>query len=155
MLSGFRVWKAPPRSWTTNRSIESSFRVICSKNLRIRSCTVDDNLSLMFIEFGSLLRIETLVRCAVHGILSKRLQHHISNASILRQSCILDVHASAPDKKIGKTMHFISRTFVFLVILRSLQTFVSFFTEDLAMAQRLRISSSQLPAFEILEPRYM
>ncbi|KAK9869580.1 hypothetical protein WA026_003332 [Henosepilachna vigintioctopunctata] len=87
-----------------------------SKEFKDSQLTVDDNLSLMFSSF----RIETLVQCAVHGIMSKRLQQYISNASILRRSCILNVYVTAQYKKIGKTRHFISRTFVFLVILRKL-----------------------------------
>ncbi|CAH2242438.1 jg20439 [Pararge aegeria aegeria] len=54
--------------WTTSRSMECLFLVMCSKNLRIRICTVDDNLSLTF----NSSRIDTLVRKAVQGICNSR-----------------------------------------------------------------------------------
>ena len=53
LRSVHRVGERPREHWpsnfpyTTSRSMESSIRVMCSKNLRICICTVDDNLSLM------------------------------------------------------------------------------------------------------------
>ncbi|CAH2244253.1 jg20197 [Pararge aegeria aegeria] len=100
--------------WTTSRSMECLFLVMCPKNLRIRICTVDDNLSLTF----NSSRIDTLGRKAVQGIRNSRRQHHISSASILRRSFKRTVHVSAPYRNIGKTKLLIRRTFVALVILR-------------------------------------
>ncbi|CAH2218498.1 jg25775 [Pararge aegeria aegeria] len=79
--------------------MECLFLVMCPKNLKIRICIVDDNLSLTF----SSSRIDTLVRKAVQGIRNSRRQHHISSASILRRSFKATVDVSAPYRNTGKT----------------------------------------------------
>jgi hypothetical protein len=98
-------------------------------------------------------RMLILVLLITHVIRSIRLQHHISNALILRQSAFVKVHVSQAYVAIGKIKALTKRTLVFLEIPLSAQTLESFNIEDLAIAKRLRISFVQPPSLTIREPR--
>ena len=98
-------------------------------------------------------RMLILVLLITHVIRSIRLQHHISNALILRQSALVKVHVSQAYVAIGKIKALTKRTLVFLEIPMSAQILESFNIEDLAIAKRLRISFAQPPSLTIRELR--
>ena len=61
-------------------------------------------------------RMDWLDLLAVQGTLKSLLQHHSSNASILRRSAFFTVQFSHPYMTIGKTIAFTRRTFVGKVV---------------------------------------
>ena len=61
---------------------------------------------------GLIFRMDWLDLLAVQGTLKSLLQHHSSNASILRRSAFFTVQLSHPYMTTGKTIALTSRTFV-------------------------------------------
>ena len=98
-------------------------------------------------------RMDWLDLLAVQGTLKSLLQHHSSEASILRCSAFFTVQLSHPYMTAGKTIALTRWTFVGKVmslVLNMLSTLVITF---LSRSKRLLISWLQSPSAVILEPR--
>ena len=101
------------------------------------------------ISFG----MDWLDLLAVHGTLKSLLQHHSSNASILRCSTFLIVQHSYPYMTTGKTTALTRQTFVGRVMSLLLNILYRFVITFLPRSKHLLISWLQSPSAVILEPR--
>ena len=104
-------------------------------------------------EYSGLIsyRIDWLDLLAVQGTLKSLLQHHSSNASILRRSAFFTVQLSHPYMTTGKTIALTRRTLVgkaMSLLLNMLSRLVITF---LPRSKRLLISWLQSPSAVILE----
>ena len=90
---------------------------------------------------------------AVQGTLKSLLQHHSSEASILRCSAFFIVQLSHPYMTIGKTIALIRWTFVGKVISLLFNMLSILVITFLPRSKRLFISWLQSPSVVILEPK--
>ena len=98
------------------------------------------------------LRMDWLDFPAVQGTLKSLLQHHSSNASILRHSAVFTVQLSHPYMTTGKTIALTRRTFVHKVMSLLLNMLSRLVITFLPRSKRLLISWLQSPSAVILEP---
>ena len=97
-------------------------------------------------------RMDWLDFLAVQGTLKSLLQHHSSNASILRHSAFFTVQLSHPYMTTGKTIALTRRTFVGKVMSLLLNMLSRLVITFLPRSKRLLISWLQPPSAVILEP---
>ena len=90
---------------------------------------------------------------AVQGTLKSFLQHHNSNASILRRPAFFIVQLSHPYMTTGKTIALTRRTFVSKVMSLLLNMLSRLIINFLPRSKRLLISWLQSPSAVILEPK--
>ena len=100
-------------------------------------------------------RMDWLDLLAVQGTLKSRLQHHSSNASILRHSAFFTVQLSHSYMTAGKTIALTRRTFVGKVMSLLFNMLSMLAITFLARSKRLLISWLQSPSAVILEPLKM
>ena len=98
-------------------------------------------------------RMDWLDVLAVRGTLKSLLQHHKSNASILRGSAFFIVQLSHPYMTTGKTIALTRRTFVGKVTSLIFNTLSRLVITFLPRSKHLLISWLQSPSAVILEPR--
>jgi len=98
-------------------------------------------------------RMDWLDLLAVQGTLKSLLQHHSSNASILRRSAFFTVQLSHPYMTTGKTIALTRRTVVGKVIFLLLNMLSKLVITFLPRSKRLLISWLQSPSAMILEPK--
>ena len=98
------------------------------------------------------LRIDWLDLLAVQGTLKSLLQHHSSNASVLRHSAFFIVQLSHPYTTTGKTIALARQTFVGEVMSLLLNMLSRLVVTFLPRSKRLLISWLQSPSALILEP---
>ena len=89
----------------------------------------------------------------LQGTCKSLLQHHSSNASILRHSAFFTVQLSHPYMTTGKTIALTRRTFVRKVMSLLLNMLSRLVTTFLPRSKRLLISWLQSPSAVILEPQ--
>ena len=89
---------------------------------------------------------------AVQGTLKNVLQHHSSEASIVRRSAFFIVQLSHPYLTTGKTIALTRRTFVGKVMSLLLNTLSRLVITFLPRSKRLLLSWLQSPSAVILEP---
>ena len=99
------------------------------------------------------IRMDWLHLLAVQGTLKSLLQHHSSNASILRRSAFFTVQLSHPYMTTGKTIALTRRTFVGKVMSLLLNMLSRLVITFLPRSNHLLISWLQSPSAVILEPR--
>ena len=97
-------------------------------------------------------RTDWLDRLAVQGTLKSLLQHHSSNASILRRSAFFTVQLSHPYVTTGKTIALTGWTFVGKVTSLLLNKLSRLVITFLPRSKRLLISWLQSPSAVNLEP---
>ena len=97
-------------------------------------------------------RMDWLDLLAVQGTLKSLLQHHSSEASILRHSAFFTVQLSHPYMTTGKTIAWTRRTFVGKVMSLLLNMLSRLVITFLPRSKRLLISWLQSPSAVILEP---
>ena len=97
-------------------------------------------------------RMDWLDLLAVQGTLKSLLQHHSSNASILRRSAFFTVQLSHPYMTTGKTIALTTQTFVGKVMSLLLNMLSRLVLTFLPRRKRLLISWLQSPSAVILEP---
>ena len=97
-------------------------------------------------------RMDWLDLLAVQGTLKRLLQHHSSNASILRCSAFFTVQLSHPRMTTGKTIALTRRTLVGKVISLLLNMLSRLVITFLPRSKCLLISWLQSPSAVILEP---
>uniref|UniRef100_A0AC11DI14 Uncharacterized protein n=1 Tax=Ovis aries TaxID=9940 RepID=A0AC11DI14_SHEEP len=97
-------------------------------------------------------RMDWLDLLAVQGTLKSLLQHHSSNASILRRSAFFTVQLSHPYMTTGKTIASTRRTLVGKVMSLLLNILSRLITTFLPRSKCLLISWLQSPSAVILEP---
>ena len=90
---------------------------------------------------------------AVQGTLKSLLQHHSSNASILRRSAFFTVQLSHPYVTTGKTIALTRRALVGKVMPLLLNILSRLVITFLPRSKRLLISWLQSPSAVILEPK--
>ena len=98
-------------------------------------------------------RMNWLDLLAVQGILKSLLQHHSSNASILRCSAFFTVQLSHPYMTTGKTIALTRWTFVGNVMFLLFNTLSRLVITFFPRSKHLLISWLQSPSAVILEPR--
>ena len=98
-------------------------------------------------------RMDWLDLLAVQGTLKSLLQHHSSNASILRRSAFFIVQLSLPYMTTGKTIALTRRTLVSKVMSLLLNMLSRWVITFLPRSKRLLISWLQSPSAVILEPK--
>ena len=98
-------------------------------------------------------RMDWLDFLAVQGTLKSLLQHHSSNASILRCSAFFIIQLSHPYMTTGKTTALTRRTFVDKVMSLLFNTLSRLIINFLPRSKRLLISQLQSPSAVILEPQ--
>ena len=98
-------------------------------------------------------RMDWLDLLAVQGTLKSLLQHHSSNASILRRSAFFTVQLSHPYMTTGKTKALTRRTLVSKVMSLLLNMLSRLVITFLPRSKRLLISWLQSPSAVILEPQ--
>ena len=98
-------------------------------------------------------RMDQLHLLAVQGTLKSLLQHHSSEASILRHSAFFTVQLSHAYMTTGKTIALTRRTFVGKVMSLLLNMLSSLVITFLPRSKHLLISWLQSPSAVILEPR--
>ena len=98
-------------------------------------------------------RMDWLDLLAVQGTLKSLLQHHSSEASILRHSAFFTVQLSHPYMTTGKTIALTRQTFVGKVMSLLLNMLSRLVITFLPRSKRLLISWLQSPSVVILEPR--
>ena len=98
-------------------------------------------------------RMDWLDLLAVQGTLKSLLQHHRSNASILRRSAFFTVQLSHPYMTTGKTIALTRRTSVGKVMSLLLNILSWLLITFLPRSKRLLISWLQSPSAVILEPK--
>ena len=105
-------------------------------------------------EYSGLIsfRMDRLNLLAVQGTLKNLLQHHSSNASILRRSAFFTVQLSHPYMTTGKTIALTRRTLVGKVMSLLLNMLSRLFVTFLPRSKHLLISWLQSPSAVILEP---
>ena len=91
-------------------------------------------------------RMDWLDLLAVHGTLKSLLQHHSSNASILRRSAFFTVQLSHPYMTTGKTIALTRRAFVGKVMSLLLNMLSRLVITFLPRSKRLLISWLQSPS---------
>jgi len=96
--------------------------------------------------------VDWLDLLAVQGTLKSLLQHHSSNASVLRRSAFFIVQLSHPYMTTGKTIDLTRQTFVGKVISLLLNMLFRMVIAFLPRSRRLLISWLQSPSAVILEP---
>ena len=106
-------------------------------------------------EYSGLIsfRMGWLDLLADQGTLKNLLQHHSSEASILRRSAFFIVQLSHPYMTTGKTIALTRRTFVGKVMSLLLNMLSRLDITFLPRSKRLLISWLQSPSAVILEPR--
>ena len=97
-------------------------------------------------------RMDWLDLLAVQGPLKSLLQHHSSNASILRRSAFFTVQLSHPYMTTGKTIALTRWTFVGKVMSLLFNMLSRLVITFLPRSKRLLISWLQSPSAVILEP---
>ena len=97
-------------------------------------------------------RMDCLDLLAVQGTLKSLLQHHSSEASILRRSAFFTVQLSHPYMTTGKTIALTRQTFVGKVISLLFNVLSRLVITFLPRSKRLLISWLQSPSAVILEP---
>ena len=98
-------------------------------------------------------RMDWLDLLAVQGTLKSLLQHHSSNASILRHSAFFTVQLSHPHMTTGKTIALTRRTFVGKIMSLLFNMLSRLVITFLPRSKRLLISWLQSPSAVILEPK--
>ena len=98
-------------------------------------------------------RMDWLNLFAVQGTLKSLLQHHSSNASILRRSAFFRVQLSHPYVTTGKTIALTGRTFVDKLMSLLFNMLSKLVITFLPRSKRLLISWLRSPSAVILEPR--
>ena len=98
-------------------------------------------------------RMDWLDLLALQGTLKSLLQHHSSNASILRHSTFFTVRLSHPYMTTGKTIALTRQTFVGKVMSLLLNILSRLVITFLPRNKRLLISWLQSPSAGILEPK--
>ena len=98
------------------------------------------------------LRMDWLDLLAVQGTLKSLLQHHSSNASVLRRSAFFTVQLSHPYMPTGKTIALTRRTLVGKVMSLLLNMLSRLVITFLPRSKCLLISWLQSPSAVILEP---
>ena len=98
-------------------------------------------------------RMDWLDLLAVQGTLESLLQHHSSNAPILRRSAFFTVQLSHPYMTTGKTIAFTRQTLVDKVMSLLLNMLSRLVITFLPRSKHLLISWLQSPPAMILEPR--
>ena len=98
-------------------------------------------------------RMDWLDFLAVQGTLKSLLQHHSSEASILRCSAFFTVQLSHPYMTTGKTIALTTRTFLGKVMSLLLNMLSRLVITFLPRSKRLLISWLQSPSTVILEPQ--
>ena len=98
-------------------------------------------------------RMDWLDLLAVQGTLKSLLQHHSSNASILRRSAFFTVQLSHPYMAAGKTIALTRWSFVGKVMSLLLNILSRLVITFLPRSKRLLISWLQSPSAVILEPK--
>ena len=101
---------------------------------------------------GLIFRMDWLDLLALQGTLKSLLQHHSSNASVLRHSAFFTVQLSHPYMTTGKTIALIRWIFVGKVMSLLLNMLSSLAITFLPSGKCLLISSFQSPSAVILEP---
>ena len=97
-------------------------------------------------------RMDWLNVPAIQGTLKSLLQHHSSNASILRRSAFFTAQLSHPYMTTGKTIALTRRTFVGQVMSLLLNMLSRLVITFLPRSKHLLISWLQSPSAVILEP---
>ena len=98
-------------------------------------------------------RMDWLDLLAVQGTLKSLLQHHSSEASILRRSTFFTIQLSHPYMTTGKTIALTRCTFLGKVMSLLFNTLSRLVITFLPRSKRLLISWLQSPSVVILEPR--
>ena len=98
-------------------------------------------------------RMDCLDLLAVQGTLKSLLQHHSSEASVLRCSAFFTVQLSHPYMTTGKTIALTRRTFVGKIMSLLLNMLSRLVITFLPRSKRLLISWLQSPSAVILEPQ--
>ena len=111
---------------------------------------VTKELELQYQSFQWLFRIDWFDLLAVQGTL---LQHHSSEASILRHSAFFLVQLSHPYMTTRKTIALTRQTFVGKVMSLLYNTLSGFVIASLPRSKHLLISWLQSPSAVILEPQ--
>ena len=101
---------------------------------------------------GLIFRMDWLGLLEVQGTLKSLLQHHSSNASILRCSAFFTVQLSHPYMTTGKTIALTRRTLVSKVMSLLLNMLSRLVITFLPRSKRLLISWLRSPSAVILEP---
>ena len=129
-------------------SNESTLRMRCPKYWSFSFSIIPSKEIPGLISF----RMDWLDLLAVQGTLKNLLQHHSSNASILRSSAFFTVQLSHPYVTTGKTIAFTRRTLVGKVMSLLLNILSRLVITFLPSSKRLLISWLQSPSAVILEP---
>ena len=98
-------------------------------------------------------RMDWLDLLEVQGTLKHLLQHHSSEASILRRSAFFTVQLSHPYMTTGKTIALTTRTFVGKVMSLLFDMLSRLVITFLPRSKRLLVSWLQSPSAVILEPK--
>ena len=98
-------------------------------------------------------RMDWLHLLALQGTLKSLLQHHSSEAAILRCSAFFTVQLSHPYMTTGKTITLTRQTFVGIVMSLFLYMLSRLVITFLSRSKRLLISWLQSPSAVILEPK--
>ena len=130
-------------------SNESSLRMRWPKYWSFSFSIIPSNEHPGLISF----RMDWLDLLAVQGALKSLLQHHSSNASILRRSAFFTVQLSRPYMTTGKTIALTRRTLVGKVMSLLLNMPSRLIITFLPRSKRLLISWLQSPSAVILEPK--
>ena len=128
---------------------ESTLRMRCPKYWSFSFSIIPSKEIPGLISF----RMDWLDLLAVQGTLKSLLQHHTSNASILRHSPFFTVQLSHPYMTSGKTIAFTRRTLVSKVMSLLLNIRSRLVITFLPRSKRLLISWLQSPSTVILEPK--
>ena len=137
--------------------IPPSIRVFSNESVLRMRCPKYWSFSFSIIPFKEhpgliSFRMGWLDLLAVQGTLKSLLQHHSSNASILRCSAFFTVQLSHPYITTGKTIALTRRTLVGKVMCLLLNTLSRLVITFLPRRKHLLISWLQSPSTVILEP---
>ena len=120
-----------------------------------QSIGVSASASVLSNEYSGLIsfRMDWLDLLAIQGTLKSLLQHHSSEASILRHSAFLIVQFSHPYMTIGKTTALTRWTFVGKVMSLLFKMLSRLIIAFLPRSKPVLISWLQSPSIVILEPQ--
>ena len=134
-------------------SIFSSIRVFSSESALYITWSFSFSISPSY-EYSELISImiDWFDSLAVQGTLESLLQHHSSNASILRRSAFFTVQLSHPYMTTGKTLALTRWTLVGKVMSLPLNMLSRLVITFLPRSKHVSISWLQSPSAVILEP---
>ena len=116
---------------------------------------ITDSMDVNLSEYSGLIsfRMDWLDLLAVQGTLKSLLQHHSSNASILRRAAFFTVQLSHPYMTTGKTIALTRRTLVSKVMSLLLNILFRLVITFLPRSKRLLLSWLPSPSAVIWEPK--